>query len=105
MNVQSEWGTKIRSLKDNIPFKLFLGTFLIYVFCNNGIGWGSASERTRYAQIKAIVEDEYGCIWTVGGLFIIMPRNKMLINTLFLRFLDHFPLLQRLLDICRYHLL
>ncbi|MFX1518320.1 MAG: ArnT family glycosyltransferase [Promethearchaeota archaeon] len=57
MDVQSEWGTKIRSLKDSVPFKLFLGTFLIYIFCNNGVGWGSASERTRYAQIKAIVED------------------------------------------------
>jgi hypothetical protein len=48
---------KIRSLKNSIPLRLFLGTFLIYLFCNNGIGWSSASERTRYAQIMAIVQD------------------------------------------------
>lgn len=40
---------------------LFLGTFLAYLFCNSGIYWYSASERVRYAQIKAIVE--YGVFY------------------------------------------
>lgn len=36
---------------------LFLGTFLAFLFCNSGIYWYSSSERTRYAQIKSIAED------------------------------------------------
>jgi hypothetical protein len=63
--------------------------------------WG---KQGKYG-INAIVEDEYGCIWRVGGLFVIMPRNKVVINILFLRFFDHFPLLLHLLDIWRYNLI
>ena len=57
-NLDNQGGTsaKIRSLVSSIPLKLFFGTFLVYLFCNNGIDWDSASERTRYAQIKAIIE-------------------------------------------------
>jgi len=42
---------------NDVRVKLFVGTFLTYLFCNNGLELGAASERTRYAQIKAIVED------------------------------------------------
>ncbi|WP_287585603.1 hypothetical protein [Candidatus Borrarchaeum sp.] len=57
MDNQSTWRIRIRSLKELNSLKLFLGTFLVYVFFNNGLYWDSASERTRYVQIKAIVED------------------------------------------------
>lgn len=57
MDNQSTWRIRIRSIKELNSIKLFLGTFLVYVFFNDGLYWDSASERTRYAQIKAIVED------------------------------------------------
>ncbi|MFX1465018.1 MAG: hypothetical protein ACFFA5_00905 [Promethearchaeota archaeon] len=57
MDNQSTWRIRMRSIKESNSLKLFLGTFLVYLFFNDGIYWDSASERTRYVQIKAIVED------------------------------------------------
>ncbi|KYK24984.1 hypothetical protein AYK24_05445 [Thermoplasmatales archaeon SG8-52-4] len=55
--------------------------------------------------IRARVRDIWGYIGPWGELKVIMPRYKMFIDLLLFRFLDHFPLLHRLLDIWRHILL
>ncbi|KYK25852.1 hypothetical protein AYK20_04150 [Thermoplasmatales archaeon SG8-52-1] len=54
--------------------------------------------------IKAKVKDIYSAESNWSEFTVNMPRNKATSNSFFLRFLDHFPLLHRLLDIWRLNL-
>jgi hypothetical protein len=47
--------------------------------------------------IKARAKDVYGAVGEWSSYIVTMSRNKAMINSLFLRFLERFPLLQRLL--------
>ena len=53
--------------------------------------------------ISAMAQDPYGAESENGTLTVTMPRNKMLHISLFLRFLDNFPLIQYLLNILRWY--
>ena len=63
--------------------------------------WRHASNYT--ITVKAIDETQRESEWAY--LTVRIPRNKGIPNSLFLRFLNHFPLLHRLLDIWRSNLL
>ena len=47
-------------------------------------------------------QDQYGAISDGTNFTITIKKNKSIQNTLYLRFLDHFPLLNHLLDIWRH---
>jgi hypothetical protein len=47
--------------------------------------------------VKVRAKDDYGSISDWAELEVTMPRNKIAYNTLFLRFLERYPLLNRLL--------
>ncbi len=64
-------------------------------------GWDLAGKYTIIARAN----DVYGAISNETIFNITIKKNKSIQNTLFLRFLDHFPLLHRLLDIWRCNLL
>ncbi len=49
--------------------------------------------------IKAKAKDTYDAEGPWGELQVTMPRNKAMIYSLFLRFIEHFPLLERLLNL------
>jgi hypothetical protein len=59
-------------------------------------------EKDTY-EIKAKVKDYFGEESPWSMLKVTMPRDKTLLCNLFIRFLEHFPLLHRLLDIWRYN--
>ena len=52
--------------------------------------------------LRAKAKDVYGAESDWSYIIVQIPRNKIINNVWFLRFLDHFPLLHRLLDIWRY---
>lgn len=49
--------------------------------------------------IKAKAKDTYDAEGPWGELQVTMPRNKAMIYSMFLRFIEHFPLLERLLNL------
>jgi hypothetical protein len=55
--------------------------------------------------IEAKAKDLLGSESNWSEFIVTMPRNKATYNSFFFRFLDHFPLLQHLLDIWRLNLL
>ena len=44
-------------------------------------------------QVRAMDEMGYYSVWTI--LEVTIPRNKATFNSLFLRLLEHFPILQK----------
>jgi len=52
-------------------------------------------------NIKVKAKDEYNRESDWETLTVIMPRNRAIFNSLFLRFLERFPMLERILSILR----